>query len=534
LKWSDGQPATTADILFWWEDMVNDPEHLDDMPEFGKAGGKIAEFVALDETTLEIRYTIPSPLTAMHLACRVNGFIGYIWIIPSHVFKPLHPKYNSEIENYEQFRAKLWDIYRPVLDPWMVTDFKEDQYATFERNPYYYAVDTEGNQLPYIDGIDETFCPSRDTFILRCAQGSVDLAVMTYNLTTDDIPSLLVDQSNGNYDVRFWDSGTGVGQGFRWNYDCRDDALRALYRTPQFKRAMSHALDRPTIHRIVYYDTGFITTGTTSPKALEFNFNAEAQRRFQRWRDSYIEYNPEKAKALLDEIGMLDVDGDGWREMPDGSKYDCRIFHFAESGMGDYVKVLEIASKNFQDIGLNVILSPHGWGDDNDWFNGKDAIQCVGGGNDAPTLLLYPYDFINVNQDRWAPLCGNLFYYTGTEKENSELDVSPWERQPPRYHKDDPDYKGTPVEKLHNLYRQAIIEVDQLKRIEYVWEMIDIHVEEGPFFIGTVANIPRIIIVSNQLENVPTHEQLKLGGYCDPWIVPYPAITNPETYFFKT
>ena len=61
--------------------------------------------------------------------------------------------------------------------------------------------------------------------------------------------------------------------------------------------------------------------------------------------------------------------------------------------------------------------------------------------------------------------------------------------------------------------------------------MLDIH-KANVFYLGTVANCPRIVIVSKNLGNVPTRDQLALGGFLNPWILPYPAITNPETWSF--
>ena len=89
-------------------------------------------------------------------------------------------------------------------------------------------------------------------------------------------------QDAGDYEVVLWDSGSGTGMMYFWNYDYPDTTpadkkIRDLYRNPKFKQAMSLALDRPTIQKTVYYDTGILTTGTMSPKAFEFNFNAEAQ-----------------------------------------------------------------------------------------------------------------------------------------------------------------------------------------------------------------------------------------------------------------
>jgi peptide/nickel transport system substrate-binding protein len=61
--------------------------------------------------------------------------------------------------------------------------------------------------------------------------------------------------------------------------------------------------------------------------------------------------------------------------------------------------------------------------------------------------------------------------------------------------------------------------------------MVRIHID-NTFFIGTVANYPRIIFVSNDLINVPQQEDLTLGGFVNPWIIPYPAVVNPETWSF--
>jgi peptide/nickel transport system substrate-binding protein len=126
-----------------------------------------------------------------------------------------------------------------------------------------------------------------------------------------------------------------------------------------------------------------------------------------------------------------------------------------------------------------------------------------------------------------------VLQYAGTPQELTEADKDPWSRNPPRFNKNDADYKGTPVEKIQGLYNQAVLEPDAAKRAALVYQMWDIHESDGPFFIGTVANYPRPIVVSRKLTNVPTHDQLKLGGFVNPWILPSPALTNPETYSFK-
>ena len=84
LRWSDGEPCTTADVMYWWNDLVNNLEHSDTPPDFGQAGGEQAEFIAVDDYTLKIKYVAPSPLTEGRLAMWVNAGIGPRWIAPAH------------------------------------------------------------------------------------------------------------------------------------------------------------------------------------------------------------------------------------------------------------------------------------------------------------------------------------------------------------------------------------------------------------------------------------------------------------------
>jgi peptide/nickel transport system substrate-binding protein len=269
-----------------------------------------------------------------------------------------------------------------------------------------------------------------------------------------------------------------------------------------------------------------------SPKAFEFNFNADAQAFFKKARDIYSAYDPEKAKTMLDSIGCK-VGADGKRTNTDGSKLQISIDLPADAGK-ECTDVLEIAKKNWEAVGLNIIVNqipPAGF--DQQWQSGKLGIHTNWEVGDGPDHLLYPSWVVPNEQTRWAPLSGGVLQYAGTPLETTEADKSPWARTPARMNKNDKEYKGTPVETIVGLYGQAILEPDEVKRASLVWQMWTIHEEQGPFFIGTVANYPRIIIASTKLDNVPTKEQLKLGGFVNPWIIPYPAVVNPETWYFK-
>jgi peptide/nickel transport system substrate-binding protein len=537
LKWSNGDPCTVDDIMFWWTDLTQatDPAYPDGVPDFGQdANGALAKFAKVDDTTLTISYGTPSPLTAKRLAMWVNANIGPRWIAPKKYLSQFHPKYNKDMPDFKTFntKAETWtNPEMPTLNGWMLTKYEASKSLTAERNPYYYAVDTAGNQLPYIDGLDWVNAADRQVELLLVRQGSVDHQHFS-NFTLGDFATLKDAQDAGNYDLVLWDSGSGTGMMYFWNYDVADAKMRALYRMPEFKQAISFALDRPTIQKSVYYGTGMLTTGTMSPKAFEFNFNAQAQAFGKKAFEIYAAYDPAKAKTLLDKIGCK-AGADGKRTYPDGSKFEFRVDVQADANK-ECTDVLDIAKKNWEAVGLSVVINqvtPTAF--DPDWNAGKLGFRTAWEVGDGPDHLLYPSWVVPNEPTRWAPLCGNLLRFSGTPTEKIDVDKSPWERKPARFIKTDKDYVGTPIEKIHGIYAKAIIEPDEVKRASLVWDMWQIHMDQGPFFIGTVANYPKPKIVSRKLKGVPKKEELKLGGFDNPWIIPYPAVTNPETWSYK-
>jgi peptide/nickel transport system substrate-binding protein len=537
LKWSDGQPCTVDDVMFWWNDLTKatSADNPDSVPDFGTdANQKLAVFAKVDDYTLTITYGTPSPLTAKRLAMWVNANIGPRWICPMHWAKQYHPKYNTAEKDFKDFNAKVetWtNPEMPTLNSWIVTKYEAGKSKTAERNPYYYAVDTEGNQLPYIDGMDWTQVQDAQVELLQTRQGSIDW-VHFHDFTLADISTLKDGEASGNYNTLLWDSGSGTAMMYFWNYDHTDPKMRKLYRTPEFKQAMSFALDRATIQKSVYYETGILTTGTMSPKAFEFNFNADAQAYAKKAREIYAKYDPEAAKALLDKIGVK-AGADGKRTNTDGSKLEISVDVQADAGK-ECTDVLDIAKKNWEAIGLTIVVNqvvPTAF--DTQWQSGKLGFRTNWEVGDGPDHLLYPSWVVPNETSRWAPITGRVLMDAGTPLATSESDKDPWARTPPRMQATDADFKGGPIEAIVGFYNQAILEPDEVKRAALVYKMWDIHEQQGPFFIGTVANYPRIIIASKKLDNVPTKEQLKLGGFVNPWIIPFPAVVNPETWYYK-
>jgi peptide/nickel transport system substrate-binding protein len=541
LKWSDGTPVTTADVLFWWTYMANDADYTpESVPDEGKSGkGTICKLVASDDLTFTMTFDAPAPLTADRLAMWTNGpgGNGPTWIVPAHYAKQFHPHFNKNAPKTWASTGGSWAqnvSYKqspkcPTLTPFKLTKYNDGRSLTWERNPYAYEVTKDGDQLPYIDGITMTAVQDPQVGKVQITAGKVDYSHGPFNaLTLADVSTLMKNKAKAGLDVYLWDSGTGAAGIFFLSQDYYDPAYRKLFKEPKFRQGLSLAFNRATAKKAVYFETGDPTTGTMSPKAMEWLVNDEGKKTYESWRDSFVKYDPTAAKKLFDEIGLKDVDGDGFREMPDGKKLTLRIDYPADTN-DEYKSVDALKIQDWKAVGINVKQNPvPPTSFDQNWKAGKYMCHSSWEVGDGPNCLLYPQWMVPLEYSRWAPLQGEMYNSKGTKAYTSEANVDPWKRHPPRIMPD----KGGPIAKLWDLYDQTKVEPDITKRTSLVWEMTKVHVDQGPFFQGTVANPPQVIVKRTDLKNVPAKENLALGGFVNPWIHPTPAVYDIETYFW--
>jgi peptide/nickel transport system substrate-binding protein len=537
LKWSDGQPWSVDDILFWWEDEVQTPELKETPPDEAHSGkGTLMQMKKVDDNTLQFIFDAPTPLTADRLAMWVNREIGPRWMDPKHYLQQFHPKYNPSVDKTkwtDDFIVKrnfAQNPDSPTMTGWMLTQYNKGQSSIWARNPYYWCVDSAGNQLPFIDGITFTNVQDAEVLKLRITNGQVDYVHGGHTpLSLGDVATLKAGEAKGNYSTFFWDSGSGTASMYFFNYDYFEPKMRELIRNPKFRQAMSYAYNRANAQKTVYFNTGELTTGTLSPKALEYNVEG-GKEVFASWRDAYNKYDPTTANKMLDDLG-LKKGADGFRTMPDGSPLLVTLDYPADqSPTGEHVKKNELLAADWKAVGINAKLNPvtpTSFGDL--WAAGKILTTTAWEVGDGPNHLVYPQWLVPLENQRWAPLEGTFFNAIGTPQEKTEQNVDPYQRKPPRM---DADPNG-PIKKIWDLYNQTKIEPDVTKRTQLVWQMIKIHISDGPFFSGTVANYPQIVIARNDLMNVPRSDDLAQHGFVNPWVHPTPAVYDPEAYFWK-
>jgi len=357
LKWSDGEPVTTEDVRFAWEDIRNNPDiSPSGVPTQWKTGfsptGTPATVDIIDDYTFKV--TFDGPYGAFLRALTIEGWVGYTQVLePAHYLKQFHTKYTS-IEDLKPLldemqltnewwqvfatkRCQNWDMTNPrcadypALNPWIGKDTGNPSLMRFERNPYYFKVDTQGQQLPYIDYLTSQQVNDVEMVTLKVVAGEVDFQRESTGLIK--IPLYKENEDKANIRVVLTDMHVD-SSGLRLNQTFDDPQWQAMVRDIRFRQAVSMAINRQELIDTVYY-------GYAKP-AVETMGEAN------------VVYDVEAANALLDEMGLTEKDADGYRKYPDGTTIDILLETGAQAV--DLVPVADLTGQYLKDIGLKVTV----------------------------------------------------------------------------------------------------------------------------------------------------------------------------------
>ena len=340
IKWSDGHPFTVDDILFWYHDMeMNDDARDAPLPSsVWLVDGQPIGMEKVDDHTLKIFSSRP-------LGRVLNAFCLDNSAYPKHVLSQYHPKYNKDA-TYEAFRDSTTSAQLimkpglPRLSAWVPVEWVRGQRLVYERNPYYWKVDSAGNQLPYADKLVFNVIQDPQVILLKFVNGEIDLFGRYAQI--DMFPTLQSEERKGKFKLRI--TGPERGPAFYLNWDTPKVALREAFRNLQVRMALSYAVNREEINQIVYH-------GLMEPAGYAFArssafFNESLYKK-------YSTFDPELAKQLLDEAGYRDTDGDGFRELKDGSRFELNL----DVTPGARVSVCELVADHWQSVGIKVNLN---------------------------------------------------------------------------------------------------------------------------------------------------------------------------------
>ncbi len=307
VKWSDGVPFTTDDIMFTFEDVImNDelanPRAANIRKVFDGYGG--VTFEQIDEYTFKMIATDPAPALLEEIFVPRSGWQQF-YTLPKHEMENVHPKYNADATLADWQGARLPADRPAVLMPWAPTGVVGDKLVS-ERNPYYWKVDASGQQLPYFD---------RFVFKLISSPSDIALGLVSGELQADlhggsMMEAGLVKQNEAaaNISLVMFEEISRI-HGLWFNFDHMDPSMNWLINNPKFTDALSMIMDRQRMSERV--SPVVVPDRSPLPDVLRWKF-PDIDAKYE------LKYDPEGGLALLEEIGVVDTDGDGWREFPEG------------------------------------------------------------------------------------------------------------------------------------------------------------------------------------------------------------------------
>ena len=355
MKWSDGSPFTTDDIMFWWDYIIHSEYREDPLPQEG-LNTPTDNIVKLDDYTLRFEFATPTPDFFGRARGFSGGETGMMFRSAEHHTKQFHPKFSpkSGVDPKQQFNDLLdrlsWPRYledteSPTLSPWIVTEYREGRILRMERNPYFFVVDREGQQLPYIDYVQSLALEDGDAELikLKIIAGEVDAEWRVIGVK--DVPTLRRQGAQADVAVILMPYITNGVQPVVVNQNPPDPDKRGLYRNVNFRRALSLGIDRDLINETIFLGLGRASHGFSEPGVHDPDIDG-----------LWIEYDPDRANQLLDEVGLDQRDAEGFRLL-NGKK--LTIVHIVTEGWErGALETGEFVTGFWRGVGLRTLLKP--------------------------------------------------------------------------------------------------------------------------------------------------------------------------------
>jgi peptide/nickel transport system substrate-binding protein len=521
MKWSDGQPFTADDFLFWFADVYGNKELFPTPAAVMMINGKPGEIMKVDAHTVMFRfpepyYMLPDVLAgSTALGGQTNqGIVAMGGYAPAHYLKQFHPKYVNKDDldkavkeakfdnwvNLFKFKAD-WALNPelPVVSPWKTVTPINTATWTLERNPYSVWVDTEGNQLPYIDRVVLTLAENLEVLNLRVIAGEYDFQARHVDL--GKVPVLLENQQRGGYKL-YLDPGDYGGDmiiKFNLSYDA-DPELAKWFNTADFRRALALGIDRDQINETFWLGTG---TPSSVVPADHNKYNPGPE-----YRTLWATYDPQKANAMLDQLGLDKRDAEGYRLRADG-KGRLRLEITTLGGQFlQFTQIAEMIREHWKRIGIDLIVQE---------VERSLAIkraaaneqQLGAWNNDGSEHLftfpvhVFPFSVETVSTS--GPLYARWFQSGGTQGKEP----------PPR------------LRELMEKFRRAfgVPEEERVKLGKEIWKIA----AEEVYIIGVIgmgAASMGVRVAKTNMGNVPSRQ------YNSP-DAKTPSISRPVTFFFK-
>jgi len=504
MKWSDGMPFTAHDITFWYEAHATNPEISPAPPNWMVSGGQIGTVEALDDYTVKFTFAAPNGLFLQRLATPDGNILTRM---PRHYAEQFHPAYNPDgidalveeaglgtwVDLWSQKVSDEWYTPKPTINAWVLESGQgaSATQVTAVRNPYYWKVDPEGNQYPYIDYVQLDAGNDTETLVLRALNGEIDM--MDRHIASLSNKAVFFDNMEaGGYHFYEVVPSSMNSMIIALNLTHQDPVMREIFQNKDFRIGLSYAINRQELIDLVLVGQGEPYQAAPRPSSPFYN---------ERLAKQYTEYNVELANQHLDAAGYTERDGEGFRLGPDGNRI---TFTVDTQTIGlDWIDMLELITGYWQEVGIdaraNVI-------DRSILYDRKDANQqdaVIWGGDGGLDVILEPrWYFPYSGESNFAPLW--RYWYQGDARGE----------QPPEA-----------AQRQMDLYDQLKATADPDEQAALMHEILEIAADEF-YVIGISLPAPGYGIVKNNFFNVPE----SMPGA---WLYPNPSPANPFQFFIE-
>jgi len=466
-KWSDGVPFTADDVMFYWNDNIEDPN----VKPLNSAGpdsfGVGTTLEKVDDYT--VKWTFKEAFPKQYLYTMAYG--GFC-PLPAHILKPMHPKYSNH--TYDEYQNGFPPEYMnfPVMGAWVPVAYRPDDIIVLRRNPYYWKVDEAGNQLPYLDELTYKLSTWADRDVQAVA-GTGDFSNLEQ---AESYVEALKRSADPKAPARLAFGARTIGYSIYLNYsangwgtpDARGEAVRELNRNLDFRLAVTSAVDREHLGQSLVKGpfTAIYPGGLYAGTAF-----------YDKASTVYYPYNVDVAKAELAKAGLKDTDGDGIVNFPAGTAggQDVSITLLANSDYQTDKNLAEGVVAAMEKIGIRVIVN---------LVSGSNMTATQNSGAWDWQIFRNQSELISVVQNTasLAPTGPQTswFHRAGTD---GSLDLLPFEKD------------------LVDVVNTFISEPDTAKRVDLMKKFQKIYTQNA-YAIG-LTQYPGALIINKRFANIP-------------------------------
>jgi peptide/nickel transport system substrate-binding protein len=512
MKWSDGAPFTSEDVVFFFE-------HMCKPKTFGKAlwdcfystnpttkARTVCTIEKVGDYAFKVKFADPSPNFLEYVAINEKWFFApkhyYVKILPEFIGAEAAAAKAKEL-GFSDANAMgketgyyYWNVVgRPTLRPWIAKNAPDSELFIMERNPYYWKTDSDGRQLPYVNQLQFMRISDESQITLKAMAGETDI---TTGLDYNQIVALKQNETKGNYKLITWPTvmWANAAGALQFNQTASDPKLRALFQNKDFRQALSIAADRKEMVQLI--TDGFAEPTQSSPAKGSMGYDPA-------WAVKWTEYDPAKAKKLLEGCGLV-MGADGYYNFADGSDFVLDILTFSEKPTTAKTAEL-LVGKYFKAIGVKATFAVRDRSliDEMLLANKVNAILYPVAQMETFNIALRPDTLVPVrNYAAWYGTYGNWYATNGKEGLEPTGDVK----------------------KLIDLYRLMLSSTSKAEIEKISLQMLALH-KENIWEIGYFSDTPLLISVNNNLVNFSKSEI-----YCDEFRGI--GISHLQNCYFKT